>query len=580
MIMTEPPENNTVSYTQYDSNFHSQRNSGINDYMRCRGYKSHTTHHSHDNNEKDIINNVSQQIIDQLSCPAKSVYNARDIVWVQINNEPIIAVIKFVLNDEYIIRPLGKSEMNEIKIMSNQILNKPHAQMHPSEIKQIIRNIQYENQRYINGHMIELYDNTLIKYKNDIFGTIISKNDNGTYNIKIKQGCKWYNGPQIITQISRHNIDPAHEYEFKWCVAKFENTFNSDDTNIMDVFYFLDEIGNYYINEFIKNGFTSITFLLLITEQDLISMGIKLAHIRYILHKIQSYNKDEFDIIRQEKQKQRKKLNANIEDRLPGDVIQYILSFNNDASNIRIVCKKFKEYSDQNKLKQLSKRAEVVEEEMFPNDKLNINNTWIIHPTRKQLTDEEIKSEYLGPIDSIYGAMAICESGDRLLIHDGDYCLFVDVYNYRNTDKSIQFIGIGDNVRVWLDQYFVITGNCSVYFKNIKIAFEKNSYQPTILLTSNANLFMKDCNLFGDLDRDQDIVIYVKGNGEVNIRNCKFTTGYWPISIDGQSERNINIIGCMFTNCGDRVQQHGCIQLEISASFKSLKCVGNIFFNN
>eukprot|EP01084_Bolivina_argentea_P068305 124328_1 len=131
--------------------------------------------------------------------------------------------------------------------------------------------------------------------------------------------------------------------------------------------------------------------------------------------------------------------------------------------------------------------------------------------------------------------MTICESGDRLLIHDGDYCLFVDDGIY--TDKSVQFIGIGDNVRVWLDHYFVITGNCFVCFTNIQIDFEKNTciYQPTILLKSNANLFMKDCTLFGD----HPIVICGEGNGEVNIRNCKFKGGFHTILVDGQSERNI-----------------------------------------
>eukprot|EP01084_Bolivina_argentea_P072859 132262_1 len=133
--------------------------------------------------------------------------------------------------------------------------------------------------------------------------------------------------------------------------------------------------------------------------------------------------------------------------------------------------------------------------------------------------------------------MTMCESGDRLLIHDGDYWIDVDrIY----TDKSIQFIGIGDNVRIfWLgDQfipsYFGITGNCSVCFKNIKIHSKKTYYQPTILLKSNANLFMQDCNLFGDHDIVKYICIYGNGNGEVNIRNCKFTKGCRSISIGGQ----------------------------------------------
>eukprot|EP01084_Bolivina_argentea_P068302 124325_1 len=108
--------------------------------------------------------------------------------------------------------------------------------------------------------------------------------------------------------------------------------------------------------------------------------------------------------------------------------------------------------------------------------------------------------------------MTICESGDRLLIHDGDYCLFVDDGIY--TDKSVQFIGIGDNVRVWLDEYFAITGNCYVCFKNIKIHFEKSIYKPIsyrIGLESNANLFMKDCNLFGD--HGIDTYICISGEG-------------------------------------------------------------------
>eukprot|EP01084_Bolivina_argentea_P017913 33394_1 len=79
--------------------------------------------------------------------------------------------------------------------------------------------------------------------------------------------------------------------ENKDIINKYE-VFFSDDTNEMDVYYFLDEVGNYYIHKFIKNGFTSMSFLLLITGPDLILMGVKLAHRRYILHKIESYNKE------------------------------------------------------------------------------------------------------------------------------------------------------------------------------------------------------------------------------------------------------------------------------------------------
>eukprot|EP01084_Bolivina_argentea_P232968 392499_1 len=57
----------------------------------CRGgrggYQSHQTYYD---NKKDIINNVLQHTLDQLSYPAKSVYNAQDII------TPMIAVILFV----------------------------------------------------------------------------------------------------------------------------------------------------------------------------------------------------------------------------------------------------------------------------------------------------------------------------------------------------------------------------------------------------------------------------------------------------------------------------------------------------
>eukprot|EP01084_Bolivina_argentea_P311253 538750_1 len=142
-------------------------------------------------NKKDIINNVLQQILDQLSYPAKLVYNPQDIIYIYM------AVIKFVMSEEYIIRPFGKSEQKQIQtIMKTQILSKPIGQFSTNEIKQIIDSTQYENTNLLNNNANEPY------YNDNVFGNIMSKNDNIIHG----------NGPQIISQVSGHQVHIIHNY--------------------------------------------------------------------------------------------------------------------------------------------------------------------------------------------------------------------------------------------------------------------------------------------------------------------------------------------------------------------------------
>eukprot|EP01084_Bolivina_argentea_P311254 538758_1 len=208
-----PQHNNKYTYDTNNNRYRDNRNGGHRgggrrNFRGGRGwYQSHRSYnkstskntsynsyreYNRDNdNKKDIINNVLQQILDQLSYPAKLVYNPQDIIYIYM------AVIKFVMSEEYIIRPFGKSEQKQIQtIMKTQILSKPIGQFSTNEIKQIIDSTQYENTNLLNNNANEPY------YNDNVFGNIMSKNDNIIHG----------NGPQIISQVSGHQVHIIHNY--------------------------------------------------------------------------------------------------------------------------------------------------------------------------------------------------------------------------------------------------------------------------------------------------------------------------------------------------------------------------------
>eukprot|EP00483_Globobulimina_turgida_P011922 UN11944 len=149
----------------------------------------------------------------------------------------------------------------------------------------------------------------------------------------------------------------------------------------------------------------------------------------------------------------------------PTDVIQRILSFT-DSLDMKYVNKTFKKYYDINMNIQLRKRQSIIDNETFipniPYSKTE-NKTWVVHPTKTQLDDKEIALGYYGPLHDLIDVMNnIAQSGDRILVYDGQYA--ENVGQSLQLNKKLEIIGVGDYVEIKLGYIKV---DEDIYFKNV-----------------------------------------------------------------------------------------------------------------
>eukprot|EP01083_Nonionella_stella_P183511 663414_1 len=132
----------------------------------------------------------------------------------------------------------------------------------------------------------------------------------------------------------------------------------------------------------------------------------------------------------------------SMNDTLPSDLVGHMLSFNTFPHNsaINATDKQWNKHSTQIKAMQNKERKQVVDNYSIKYNE-EVNNVWIVDQNRSQLTNDEIAANAKGPLSNLQAAIEHCESDDKLFIHDGVYQVRPIVI-----DKSIQMVGIGDNV--------------------------------------------------------------------------------------------------------------------------------------
>eukprot|EP01083_Nonionella_stella_P169282 573703_1 len=265
---------------------------------------------------------------------------------------------------------------------------------------------------------------------------------------------------------------------------------------------------------------------------------------------------------------------CSITDILPDDITQHIISFT-DSLDMKYVNKSFNNCCNKNKALELKHRQQIIDEQVFnPIVKYEQHNkTWIVHPTRTRLNNEEIANGYGGPLNTLKDAMDTVQSGDKLLFYSGEYietdeCEFETLVECNDT----QIIGVESNVLLKFTEVICIDGN-NVYFKNVKIEMEDSWF-----IKEHSSLFMDDCEIMmGDSIDVGDCATF-------SAKHCVFNV---PISVEYDSNVNVNIISCTFTQNNQKV----CIGLyNQSGKYDEIvddpvhgtrfKCVGNIFKNN
>eukprot|EP01084_Bolivina_argentea_P007552 14162_1 len=274
----------------------------------------------------------------------------------------------------------------------------------------------------------------------------------------------------------------------------------------------------------------------------------------------------------------------SIDDKLPCDLLQHILSFN-QSFNTKIINKKWNKLTKQNDNLIMKQRQEAIKKYEFKHYILfddNINDIWIIHPNRTQLTNKEINLKYKGPINNIQTAVNLCKSGDKLFIYDGVYTLKPNSHGSIKLDKNIQFIGIGNNVQFkHAHDAFSVLEKRKCYFQNITIECDHNNKIVTEIfrVCEAATLWIKNCKLKGGF-----FGAIIKRNGCLNVLDCEFVDITTPISISPICG-NVNVFGCIFRDmCHNgkpciHIDEQFYERMDKNDGNNNVKCVWNIFEN-
>eukprot|EP01084_Bolivina_argentea_P169792 294295_1 len=276
-----------------------------------------------------------------------------------------------------------------------------------------------------------------------------------------------------------------------------------------------------------------------------------------------------------------------IDNILPNEIIQIILSYERNNLDIKIISKLFKKLSDLNdeiESKYIEQRVKSYIENEY--NIFNIHDTHF-RDTINYIVDENRSSSELNQkvTNCIASAIAQSNDGDTLLISDGIYSLGDLTINHNTA-----FIGmVGSNVIITLTKPINISN--VVYFQNIQfICPDIFSYgnESAINVENNGHVFMQHCKMMLKAHpcRCQGInMITNSKNNSIYLRQCEFENGTTAVSISPSSNA-VNILGCKFKNCG---ANKGCegyastIEIKydsIENSKTEIKIIGNEITND
>merc|ERR1711879_370273 len=177
----------------------------------------------------------------------------------------------------------------------------------------------------------------------------------------------------------------------------------------------------------------------------------------------------------------------------------HILSFQH-YSCMRRVDKTFKKCFDRNQVISMRSMQKINNDhnDRFPPDikfDESLNRTFVVHPTGDPLA-QSVQS--FGAVIPWTGNLTRLieneiQSGDRILIQDGEYEISMFGCSCRN--KVLQIIGIGQSVNIMLHSYSIglaIDSGSKLLLQNVKVT---QSSKNGIYLNEGSKLWMKGCIL-------------------------------------------------------------------------------------
>ena len=221
-----------------------------------------------------------------------------------------LAVVKFVeqVSSELVVRPLGKSQLHEVRISAAQIHAAP-PRLSVEQVRQCVAALKGEvdyQLRVRNHDERDLFEGALVRYKDNAFGHVQRKHADGNYSVAIKKECKWFRGPRKLRQVHRTQLETADDPAFKLEALRYEThfplgkdkrrLFHAHSDEAMQVYDFLEDkdVQDRYIVRLLDAGCDKLKFVLLLDEAALEELGVKLGHRKFILRLIRDFDADAF----------------------------------------------------------------------------------------------------------------------------------------------------------------------------------------------------------------------------------------------------------------------------------------------
>ena len=254
---------------------------------------------------------------------------------------------------------------------------------------------------------------------------------------------------------------------------------------------------------------------------------------------------------------------VSIEQSLPTDVLQHITSFNK-AFEIKAVSKTLNKCYEQNAKHEIKRRKD---KSMSIVGKREHSKTWLVHPDRAELSEDERRSlpTFEGPINDLQKAINMAKPGDDILLYGGGY---VYEEEHLKIDKPLRFIGIGERgynqIRCEL-----IDIKANIFCKNFKF-----NIGDSINVSKGVTAWFHGCNFFLDIQYGR---ITTGTECDLDFRNCNVDGGPCDAITIGEDPINVNIEGCHFHDVGKNQTGYPVITVSKSMDFKKINLRRNKF---
>ena len=295
----------------------------------------------------------------------------------------------------------------------------------------------------------------------------------------------------------------------------------------------------------------------------------------------------------------RRKIVLSIHYVLPKEIVQHILSFELWATETKMVCRTFKEAAEQNERNYYRTLVETMNIKCPVPYDCNMNNTWIVDPNIRQLTQVEEDLGFEGPIHYMNQAIHNCKSGDRIFVHNGIYEM-----SEMCIDKDVSIIAVGTSAIItnkqseYIETFWQIGRSpvdvapgdkCTkVYLENLRFNLNCRYIRFGIEILEGKG-WLKECELISI----GEMMLYVEENTHLMVENCGFEKSSTAIGIASLANE-VKVTNSIFRNHGsgtlfEYCGEFGCILINVQSygpytdgteTFVRLNCEGNIFEDN